>query len=120
MQRKVEVLIIGSGFGGAIAARRLAEAGRDVLMLERGPWRDTVPNRSLGIKNRVPLPQGIKAYTLGLRCIGSHRLKKDIVLNKRGFIEAYQGDGINVICSSGVGGGSHVYAGFMDRPLVPD
>ena len=120
MQRKVEVLIIGSGFGGAIAARRLAEAGRDVLMLERGPWRDTVPNRSLGIKNLVPLPHGLKAYTLGLRCIGSHRLKKDIVLNKRGFIEAYHGDGINVICSSGVGGGSHVYAGFMDRPLVPD
>ena len=119
MQRKVEVLIIGSGFGGAIAARRLAEAGRDVLVLERGPWRDTVPNRSLGLKNLVPLPQGAKAYTHGLRCIGSHRLKHDIVLNKKGFIEAYQGDGINVICSSGVGGGSHVYAGFMDRPLVP-
>lgn len=120
MQRKVEVLVIGSGFGGAIAARRLAEAGVDVLVLERGPWRDTVPNRSLGLQNLAPLPQGARAYTHGLRNIGSHRLKKDLVLNCKGFIEAYQGDGINVICSSGVGGGSHVYAGFMDRPLVPD
>lgn len=89
-------------------------------MLERGPWRDTVPNRSLGIKSLIPLPQGAKVFTHGLRCVGSHRLKKDIVLNRKGFIEAYHGDGINVICSSGVGGGSHVYAGFMDRPLVPD
>lgn len=119
MQRKVEVLIIGSGFGGAIAARRLAEAGREVLVLERGPWRDTVPNRSLGIKNLAPLPQGAKAYTHGLRSLGSHRLKRDIVLNTKGFVEAYHGAGINIICSSGVGGGSHIYAGFMDRPLVP-
>ncbi len=120
MQRKVEVLIVGSGFGGAIAAQRLAEAGREVLVLERGPWRDTLPNRSLGIQNLVPLPQGSKAYTHALRCIGSHRLKHDVVLNRKGFIEVYQGDGINVICSSGVGGGSHVYAGFMDRPLLPE
>ena len=120
MQRKVEVLVIGSGFGGSIAARRLVEAGHKVLLLERGPWRDTVPNRSLGLKNLVPLPQGAKAFTHGLRCVGSHRMKSPLVLNRKGFTEAYLGNGINVICSSGVGGGSHVYAGFMDRPLVPN
>ena len=31
-----DAVIIGSGFGGAINALRLAEAGRSVLMLERG------------------------------------------------------------------------------------
>ena len=118
MTKQVEVLIIGSGFGGAIAARRLAAAGRDVLMLERGPWRDTVPNRSIGLKNLVPLPQGNKAFTHGLRTVGSHLFKKTFTLNNKGFIEAYAGKGINIICSSGVGGGSHVYAGFLDRPLV--
>ncbi|WP_435927013.1 GMC family oxidoreductase [Dryocola sp. BD613] len=118
MTKQVEVLIIGSGFGGAIAARRLAAAGRDVLMLERGPWRDTVPNRSIGLKNLVPLPQGSKAFTHGLRTVGSHLFRKTLTLNKKGFIEAYAGKGINIICSSGVGGGSHVYAGFLDRPLV--
>jgi cholesterol oxidase len=118
MAKQVEVLIIGSGFGGAVAARRLAEAGRDVLMLERGPWRDTVPNRSIGLKNLVPLPQGKKVITHGLRTVGSHLFKKTFTLNKKGFIEAYVGKGINIICSSGVGGGSHVYAGFLDRPLI--
>lgn len=118
MKKQVEVLIIGSGFGGSVAARRLAEAGRDVLMLERGPWRDTVPNRSIGINNLVPLPQGRKAITHGLRTVGSHLFKKTFTLNKKGFIEAYAGKGINIICSSGVGGGSHVYAGFLDRPLT--
>jgi choline dehydrogenase-like flavoprotein len=33
-----DVIIIGSGFGGAMAAHVLVNAGRDVLMLERGDW----------------------------------------------------------------------------------
>ena len=33
-----DVVVIGSGFGGCMAAWSLVEAGRDVLMLERGPW----------------------------------------------------------------------------------
>lgn len=35
-----EVLIIGSGAGGAVTAARLAEAGRSVLVVEEGPWFD--------------------------------------------------------------------------------
>jgi len=33
-----EVVVIGTGAGGAAVARELAEAGRDVLLLEEGPW----------------------------------------------------------------------------------
>ena len=33
-----EVLIVGSGAGGATTAALLAEAGVDVLMVEEGPW----------------------------------------------------------------------------------
>lgn len=36
MSKQFDVIIIGSGFGGAITARRLAEKGMRVLVLERG------------------------------------------------------------------------------------
>ena len=36
MSRQFDVIVIGSGFGGAITARRLAEKGMNVLILERG------------------------------------------------------------------------------------
>ena len=41
-----DVIIIGSGFGGSVAACRLAEAGARVLVLERGRrWdRTTYPS----------------------------------------------------------------------------
>ncbi|TKC92215.1 GMC family oxidoreductase [Trinickia terrae] len=120
MKEQVEILVIGSGFGGSVAAKRLSEAGRDVVMLERGPWRDTVPIRSVGIEDVAPLPQGRKAFTYGLRSVRSHFFKGEMVLNKKGFVEAYLGDGVNVICSSNVGGGSHIYAAVLGRPFSPN
>ena len=35
-EQQFDVIVIGSGFGGAITARRLAEKGMNVLILERG------------------------------------------------------------------------------------
>lgn len=43
MADTIDVVVIGSGFGGAIAAKRLVEAGCTVVMLERGPWRERCP-----------------------------------------------------------------------------
>jgi len=36
--RHRQVVVVGSGFGGAMAALPLVRSGLDVLMLERGPW----------------------------------------------------------------------------------
>ena len=35
-----DVLVIGSGAGGAATAATLATAGRDVTVVEEGPWID--------------------------------------------------------------------------------
>src|SRR6185437_8741625 len=44
MTRKLppkDVVIVGLGWTGSIVANELAEAGLDVVAIERGPWRDT-------------------------------------------------------------------------------
>ena len=68
----IDVIVIGSGFGGSVCAARLAEAGFTVTLLERGPWRDTVPVRSIGIDKRSPLPRGWQLCTRLLRGIGGN------------------------------------------------
>ena len=47
-----DVAIAGSGFGGSICASQLALAGMKVLVLERGPRRDSLPVRAIGIADR--------------------------------------------------------------------
>ena len=39
-----DAVVIGSGFGGAMAAHELVHAGLDVLMLERGDWVERGPH----------------------------------------------------------------------------
>lgn len=58
-----DAVVIGSGFGGSVAASTLTDGGARVLLLERGPWRDTKPVRDAGIEDREPLPYGCHFYT---------------------------------------------------------
>ncbi|MEV7181613.1 GMC family oxidoreductase [Kitasatospora sp. NPDC093679] len=75
-----DVLVIGSGFGGAIPAYHLAAGGARVTVLERGPR----------------LAAG--DFTHDLR-LGSYTRIVDVI----------KGDGISVVAGNCVGGGSVVY-----------
>jgi len=118
--QQVEVIVIGSGFGGAICASRLAEAGVAVKLVERGPWRDTVPVRSMGIASRVPFPRGRMALMRLMRTLRNDKLPfGGVTLNKKGLFELHISKGLNIVSSSNVGGGSHVYAGLNVPPPEP-
>ena len=93
-----DAVIIGSGFGGSINALRLAEAGKSVLVLERGKQyqagefpRDVTDTEKLFW--RYP------------------KKKQSQGLYKLDFFS-----GIGVVTASGVGGGSLVYANIHIRP----
>jgi len=118
---KVEVVVIGSGFGGSVTAARLAEAGVGVVLLERGPWWDTVPTRSMQIDHLTSLPRGWRLFSRFLRTVNHPRLPGGrFTISRKGLIELFYSKGLKVMCSSGVGGGSHVYSAVHRRPTSDD
>jgi cholesterol oxidase len=93
---RYDVVIIGSGFGGSVAALRLAEKGYSVAVLEAGRrFADgEFPRTSWDAKRFLWAPP--------LRCYGIQRINmlRDVL----------------VLSGAGVGGGSLVYANTLYRP----
>ena len=91
-----DVIIIGSGFGGSVAALRLSEKGYKVAVIEQGR---RVSREDMEKANRSPLhlfwmPElGLKGY-----------------FTQRFFQH------VNIVGGVGVGGGSLVYAAVLLEP----
>ncbi len=95
MSRAYDVVVVGSGFGGGIAACRLAEAGQRVCVLERGKrW-------------------GAGDFTTELDRAPELLWHKS--LNPGGLFDVRFMRDISVITAAGVGGGSLVYANVQLR-----
>jgi len=110
-EESVEALIIGSGFGGAIAALRLAEAGIHSVVLERGRrWPITASQDTFCTNGQ---PDGRAAW-----------LSTTTIIYTPTPIERYTGildvkvtdSGVLVYRGAGVGGGSLVYNGVTYQP----
>jgi len=92
----VDAVIIGSGFGGSVSACRLAQAGNQVLVLERGrAW-----------------PPGSFPRTPGDFKDRGFWEPEDGAL---GLIDVQVFDGFTALTSSGLGGGSLIYANVLLR-----
>ncbi len=91
-----DVLVIGSGFGGAVSALRLAEKGYSVVVLEEGRrWApDDFPETNRSLRRYLWAPR------LGLRGIQVLSLFRHML----------------VLHGRGVGGGSLVYANTLVEP----
>ncbi|MFB8030817.1 GMC oxidoreductase [Streptomyces sp. NPDC056465] len=94
-----DVIVVGSGFGGAVSALRLSEKGYRVGVLEAGRrfTRATLPKNSWDIKNYLWAP-----------ALGLFGIQRVHLLGK-----------VMVLAGAGVGGGSLNYANTLYVPPAP-
>ncbi|HZI55812.1 MAG TPA: GMC oxidoreductase [Verrucomicrobiae bacterium] len=97
-----DVIVIGSGFGGAITACRLAQSGAKVLILERGRRWD---NKSA---------PGVTKYPEDLLDPWIWDQEHPEFLN--GWTDLRMFKGMSVVVGAGVGGGSLIYANVSIIP----
>ena len=88
------------------------------MLLERGPWRDTLPVREAGIAHTRPLPCNAGVTSVVRSLHPPFGPKRGIRLNKSGFLDLWLGQGVKAVCTSGVGGGSHIWAAMLERPAA--
>lgn len=112
----VPAVVIGSGFGGAVAALRLGRAGIDTVVIERG--RRWPIRRDGDTFATFEQPDG-RAYWLrdqtGEATLGLPQLVKPID-RYVGVLDVIEGNGIYIGAGSGVGGGSLVYNAITVKP----
>jgi cholesterol oxidase len=101
MAPRYDVVVVGSGYGGGVAAARLARAGKRVCVLERG--REV---RTGEFPTRFPEMRKEFRVTGGLVPTGPESALFDVRL----------GEDMHVLVGNGLGGGSLINAGVALQP----
>lgn len=94
-----DVVVVGSGFGGSVAALRLTEKGYRVAVVEAG--------RRFADDEFATTSWDLRRY-LWAPAVGCYGIQRIHLLND-----------VVVLAGAGVGGGSLVYANTLYRPLRP-
>ena len=97
-----DTVIIGSGYGGSIAAARFAEKGYSVCILEKGKE-----------YSKGDFPRSLREFSLNIH------LNRDIPFQKKtGLFDFKNYEDLDVLTGSGLGGGSLINAGVIERPTT--
>ncbi|MBT2400466.1 GMC oxidoreductase [Streptomyces sp. ISL-100] len=115
----VPVLVIGTGYGGSVAALRLAQAGVDVHMIEMGmSWDTSGPDGKIFANTTRPDYRSFWLRTKTKQPLSNFLgfpLDKDVPRHT-GILDAEDFSGITVYQGRGVGGGSLVNGGMAVTP----
>lgn len=116
---RVPALIIGSGYGGSVAALRLAQAGVDVHMIEMGKsWDTPGSDGKIFANTRTPDDRSFWLRTRTKQPLSNFLgfpIDKN-VSRHTGILDAEEFSGITVYQGRGVGGGSLVNGGMAVTP----
>jgi cholesterol oxidase len=102
IKRAYDVVVVGSGYGGGVAASRLSRAGQSVCVIEKGKEFPTgsFPSRLPELRRELQLNGG--------------KMRSG---SRTGLFDFRLGADIHVLVGCGLGGGSLINAGVA---LVPD
>jgi cholesterol oxidase len=92
---RVDVVVVGSGFGGSVTSYRTASAGKSVVVLERG--------RAYPPGSFPRTPSGISSNFW------------EPAAGRHGLFQMWSFSGLDGVVSSGLGGGSLIYANVLLR-----